>query len=592
MNSEPRTYHISVNGDDSNEGSAQAPLRTTSAAAQQAQPGDVITIHEGTYREWIDPPQGGSSDSERIVYQAADDADVELKGSEVIERWKQVDDSVWKVTLSNDFFGEYNPYSDRIRGDWFDDKGRDHHTGEVYLNGVALTEAATLDAVKNGDSDQRTWYGEVDTNRTTIWARFGGDDPNQELVEINVRPAVFYPSEPGIDYITVRGLKLRHAATQWAPPTTEQIGLVGTHWSKGWIIENNVISDSRCTGITLGKYGESIDDTGASAERYNQTIENGREHGWEKGVVGDHVVRNNTICNCEQAGIVGSMGAAFSEVIGNHIYNINRRGQFSGAEIAGIKFHGPIDSRIRNNRVHHARRGIWLDWMTQGTRATGNLLYGNDTDDLFVEVNHGPFVVDNNIFFSETALRNWSEGGAYVHNLIAGDVIQQPELDRSTPFHVPHSTEIAGLSNIEGGDDRFYNNVFIDHNGLSTYDETALPVWMEGNVFLDDSSLSKHDNAPLKSPENPDVELVEEGGQVSLSVKVPEAWRAAEKQEFLTTQTLGDARIPDSPFENPDGTPLRIDTDYFGDERDTNDPTPGPFAHLEDGRLDIQVWPS
>jgi alpha-L-arabinofuranosidase len=38
----------------------------------------------------------------------------------------------------------------------------------------------------------------------------------------------------------VRGFTMRHAATPWAPPTAEQIGLIGTHWSKGWIIEDNV----------------------------------------------------------------------------------------------------------------------------------------------------------------------------------------------------------------------------------------------------------------------------------------------------------------------------------------------------------------
>ncbi len=55
-----------------------------------------------------------------------------------------------------------------------------------------------------------------------------------------MRRTVFYPDQPGRNYITVRGFTLRHAATPWAPPTAEQIGLIGTHWSKGWIIENNV----------------------------------------------------------------------------------------------------------------------------------------------------------------------------------------------------------------------------------------------------------------------------------------------------------------------------------------------------------------
>ena len=46
-----------------------------------------------------------------------------------------------------------------------------------------------------------------------------GENPNQELVEINVREAIFYPDGPGRNYITIRGFRLAHAATQWAAPT-------------------------------------------------------------------------------------------------------------------------------------------------------------------------------------------------------------------------------------------------------------------------------------------------------------------------------------------------------------------------------------
>ena len=30
--------------------------------------------------------------------------------------------------------------------------------------------------------------------------------------------------------------------------------MIGPHWSKGWIIEDCEVSDSRCSGISLGKY--------------------------------------------------------------------------------------------------------------------------------------------------------------------------------------------------------------------------------------------------------------------------------------------------------------------------------------------------
>ena len=55
-------YHVSPQGRDTNDGSASNPPKTISAAAHIAQPGDVITVGEGTYRERINPPRGGTSD--------------------------------------------------------------------------------------------------------------------------------------------------------------------------------------------------------------------------------------------------------------------------------------------------------------------------------------------------------------------------------------------------------------------------------------------------------------------------------------------------------------------------------------------------
>src|ERR1039458_410391 len=142
-----KEFHVSVNGDDQNKGSASKPFRTISAAAQVAQRGDVITVHAGVYRERIAPPRGGTSDTKRIVYQAAPGEKVEIKGSEVVTNWVKVQDNVWKVALPNAIFGSFNPYGDLIRGDWFDPRGRQHHTGAVYLNGDWLIEAAKLEEV-------------------------------------------------------------------------------------------------------------------------------------------------------------------------------------------------------------------------------------------------------------------------------------------------------------------------------------------------------------------------------------------------------------------------------------------------------------
>ncbi|MGB2809693.1 MAG: carbohydrate-binding protein [Sedimentisphaerales bacterium] len=734
-----REYHVSVSGNDMHKGTAAKPLRTISAAARLAQPGDLITVHEGVYRERINPLRGGKSDNKRIVYQTAPGEKVLIKGSEVIKEWQKVQNDTWEVSIPNSFFGGFNPYSNLIHGDWFNPKGRDHHTGAVYLNGHWLTEAAKLDDVlkpigqasssytpgssgtllnvawlqpgkgsekagrvkansfvaqhgirkapcseggecigwiEQGDwvryekvdfgqrcglieiraasatrggiieirldapdgellgtcsvpntggwqswtsfnakinpvsgiktlclvfrgpqsEDVRNillWFAQVDSSNTTIRAQFKGVNPNEAEVEINVRQAVFYPEKPGINYITVRGFTMEHAATPWAPPTAEQIGLIGTHWSKGWIIENNVIRYSVCTGITLGKHGDEFDNTSQnSAEGYVKTIERATARGWSKQNIGHHIVRNNHISHCEQAGIVGSMGPVFSTVTGNTIHDIYVRRLFTGAEMAGIKFHGAVDTLISRNHIYRTCRGIWLDWMTQGTRVTRNLLHDNGpSEDLFVEVNHGPFLVDNNILLSGNGILVNSQGAAYVHNLIAGRIQVAVGERRLTPYLKAHSTEVARLHGNASGDERYYNNIFVNV-GLPAYDPAKLPVFMAGNVFLKGAKPSKYESNPLVQPNvNPGIKLVEKADGMYLEITLDKVW-AQQQRQVVTTDLLGKARIPDLPYEQPDGSPYRIDTDYSGKRRNTANPFPGPFELPEGGSHVLKAWPA
>ena len=86
-------------------------------------------------------------------------------------------------------------------------------------------------------------------------------DPNKENVEISVRRNCFYPESEGIGYITL----LRFSASvrlllSGLPPTAYQEGMVGPHWSKGWIIEDCEIYESKCSGISLGKYLQPEND--------------------------------------------------------------------------------------------------------------------------------------------------------------------------------------------------------------------------------------------------------------------------------------------------------------------------------------------
>jgi hypothetical protein len=321
-------------------------------------------------------------------------------------------------------------------------------------------------------------------------------------------------------------------------------------------------------------------------------------------------VRSNTISHCEQAGVVGSLGAAFSTVTGNTIHDIHVRRLFSGAEMAGIKFHAAIDAVIRGNHTYRTCLGLWLDWMAQGTRVSGNLFHDNAGQDLFAEVNHGPFLVDHNLFLSGTSLLDISQGGAYAHNLFRGKIISHPEPNRETPYHPAHSTTVAGLVNIKGGDNRFYNNILVGAGeapagpsqpgakdpqwaggyGLWVYDFREFPLQTGGNVFYHNARPhAKESKAVVQPGSDPAVRLLPEDGQLMLQLSLgPELAQA--DTPLVTTALLGRAKIPGLPYENADGSPLQVDTDYSGKHRSAAKPTAGPFEKPGAGQLKVRVW--
>jgi len=601
-----KEYHVAKTGNDGQQGTKNAPFLSIQKAADVAQAGDTITVHEGIYRERITPPRGGVSDKKRITYRAAENELVHIKGSEEIKNWEKFKGTVWKATIPNSFFKTYNPYVDLVKGDWFNDKGRIHHTGEVYLNGKSLWEMEILEKVQNPlpvkdnfdpEGSTYTWYCESDKENTYIYANFHAADPNKELVEINVRRSCFYPNENNINYITISGFHMSHAATQWAPPTAEQIGLIGTNWSKGWIIENNLIKDSKCSGITLGKHGDKFDNTSEnSAEGYVETIKRALPKGWKKENIGSHMIRNNVISDCEQTGICGSMGGVFSTIENNDIYNIWFKRQWTGAEMGGIKIHASIDMVIKNNRLANCGRGLWLDWMCQGARVTGNLLYNNTTDDIFVEVNHGPFLIDNNLLLSPLAIRDWSEGGAYAHNLIAGNIELRPQ-NRYTPYQLPHDTKIAGLEQTRCGDNRYFNNIFVgrevrskqSNSGLGVYNNTKLPMMVEDNVYLNGAKKYKDESNHLKLDYNPDIMIEEKKEGVFLSLNLDKRIFRM-KNQTVNSELLGKAIVPDLRFENPDSSDIVITKDYFGKDKNKENPSAGPFENPGTAELTLKVW--
>ena len=314
--------------------------------------------------------------------------------------------------------------------------------------------------------------------------------------------------------------------------------------------------------------------------------------------------------------------------------------------------HAAIDVTIRENHIHHCTRGLWLDWQAQGTRVTRNLFHDNTLpfdhlmtekgmtglgEDIFIEVSHGPTLVDHNILLSKRAFKLPTQGVAIVHNLIAGSLAavgtgvnngtKTMLSPRYTPYHVPHRTEIAGFMTILHGDMRFYNNVFVQqevhpflkkaaegpasqwddmnvtagtkpYDGYRTFEEwdrefdgycglgsapsdryyIPLPVWTGGNRYFNGAQpCDREKDFTADSEHKIDLDLKEENGTWLLYTNLGEYLSAGEEKR-ITTESLGTAFEPEQRFENPDGTDIVFDEDYYGKKQDRI--TAGPFAQI------------
>lgn len=444
--------------------------------------------------------------------------------------------------------------------------------------------------------------------KTMIWAQFpGGIDPNTASVEVSVRSQVFYPAKTGINYITVRGFTLENAASNWAPPSAEQPGIIGPRWAKGWIIENNIIRNSRCSGISLGRptFGHSHhyqklqskiypEPNGGQTEQ--QLIDYFENASWTKDEAGFHIIRNNHIYDCGQAGIVGCSGAAFSRIEGNHIHDICRGESFEGDEMAGIKLHFAVDAVLKDNHIHHTIRGLWLDWGSQGAQVIGNLFHNNEfTQDVFIEVCHGPILFANNIMLSKNSMALGSQGIANIHNLICGEISGGADRcagGRITFYYKPHETISAGKSPNQGGDWQWYNNLLTNRASLGNWDEPKLPIKYEGNVFTKGTKADKNDMAALLKPGfDPEVKIVQKTDGWYLEINADTDWVTGQKRRLVATDILGKATVPNQMFTNPDGSSFAIDYDYFSKKRNSENFFPGPFEFLKSGRVEIKVWP-
>jgi hypothetical protein len=436
-----KTYYVdnnSAKADDNGPGTSARPFRTINKAAQVLQPGERVVIASGTYREWVRPERGGTGPDKMISYEAAPEAKVYIKGSEVVkDGWTQDPANAfgrpggpnanpagppppqiptWGYQFTGATFPDaYNPFAlASAAGDraWLDTKAVDmgpyfRRRGLVFLDGKPLEpveQQRELGSAKlytppppgtpqplnglpprarggpimqevGGTEDGRFW---PDANGQSVHVRLPNGTPADHTIEITTREQVFAPLSRGLGYIRLKGLIIQHAGNGY--PLPQRGGMIDVMGGNHWIIEDNTIEWANAIGLEIG-------GGAAGAQQPPQA----------------HIIRGNTIRYCGIEGIAG-IGTRDVLVEGNLIEWCGWADAEREWESAGAKFHRAQNMLFRRNVIRHIRHAnaVWFDSGNVNNRITGNVFADVVTVSaaVHIEVNLGQNQIDNNVIWN------------------------------------------------------------------------------------------------------------------------------------------------------------------------------------------------
>lgn len=565
LNVSGKTYYVDGNtGNNKNDGTLTKPFKTIQKASYLLMPGDTCCIRGATYREFLQPLKGGTSEKARIVYKAYLGETPILTGSERIVSWSSQGGNNYKVEIANSFFGTENPFATNLYDPngwlWY---GKELHLGSVYINGESYFEKRSLADVS---AHPKSFYA-VSTNLiTTIWINYSGtNNPNIDLTEISVRSGVIKPKNRGkCNYITLDGLTIHHGSTNWSSNEGVFSGMIDINASGWWTIKNCHISDARTCGVQAGMSP------------------------------GHHVICNNLIERFGQCGLVGNNGGWFASVVQSNIFqDINIKDEFGGAETAAFKTHNAVDLTIKNNifrRINVYRNGwafaIWIDWRNQGNRITGNVFSDlKNTAAIEIECEHGPTLIDNNIFAlssdSAIAVKHNSSNVIVAHNLFINAIDGHYSANNYQKWYKPHTRTVESGDTISIINDKSYNNIFIGGNNnipRRTGYACDYNVYLQGAgkcSWGDANSYVNSDSETNVNVQNNDSSTIVAFGvdNNSISLKCP----------MISNSFIGTCAPTNQGIENQDGTPIMLNRDIKGLTRSSLSPKVGPIENLTPG---------
>lgn len=102
--------------------------------------------------------------------------------------------------------------------------------------------------------------------------------------------------------------------------------------------------------------------------------------------------------------------------------------------------------------------------------------------------------------------------------------------------------------------------------------------------------MKGRDQGVVAADYNPQIRLEEASDGVYMTFTVDGAATAGLQTRPVDAARLGTVQLSGYGYENPDGTPLDVQVDFFGKARSVETPTPGPIEGVSAGSQRLKVW--
>ena len=146
--------------------------------------------------------------------------------------------------------------------------------------------------------------------------------------------------------------------------------------------------------------------------------------------------------------------------------------------------------------------------------------------------------------------------------------------EESAKFVASHDLPGYAIGGLSVGESKEDMNTMME---LMDYHFDHLPVWIDGNAYFNGAKAwNREENKLVLEDGKVLLELVEKDGEYTLKTDVY-SYLKDFRVGMINSEILGKAFEPEERYENPDGSDILFNEDYFGDHRGAS-VIPGPFV--------------